>query len=59
MTAQEKTAMGEKRRVKSKGKSAKSTKQGLRPHEQRQQQDAFKGAAGQMAHPTDRKEPKP
>lgn len=51
--------MGEKRRVKSKGKSAKSTKQGLRPHEQRQQQDAFKGAAGQTAHPTDRKEPKP
>jgi hypothetical protein len=51
--------MGEKRRVKSKGKSAKATKHGLRPHELRQQQDAFKGAASQPARPTERKEPRP
>lgn len=39
--------MGEKQRVKSKGKTAKSTKQGLRPHELRQQQDTSRGATGQ------------
>ena len=44
--------MGDKRRTKSKGKSAKTTKHGLRPHEQREQQDTFKGAAGQVAPPT-------
>jgi hypothetical protein len=59
MTAKEKTAVGEKRRVKSKGKTAKSTKHGLRPHELRQQHEPIKTAAGQTAHPTDRKEPKP
>ena len=47
--------MGEKRRVKSKGKTAKSTKHGLRPHELRQQQDAFKSVATQPSNPTDRK----
>ncbi len=36
--------MGDKRRTQSKGKSAKSTKQGLRPHEQREQQDTLKSA---------------
>ena len=46
--------MGEKRRVKSKGKTAKSRKHGLRPHELRQQQDAFKSAAGQPPKPADR-----
>jgi len=34
--------MGEKRRAKSKGKTAKATKRGLRPHEQRERQDAVK-----------------
>ena len=47
--------MGEKRRVKSKGKSAKATKHGLRPHELRQQQDAFKNGTSQPPSPTDRK----
>jgi hypothetical protein len=51
--------MGEKRRVKSKGKTAKSTKHGLRPHELRQQHESINTAAGHTAHPTDRKEPKP
>ena len=37
--------MGEKTQSKSKGKSAKSTKRGLRPHELREQQDAGKEAA--------------
>jgi hypothetical protein len=32
--------MGDKRRTQSKGKTAKHTKQGLRPHEQREQDDA-------------------
>jgi hypothetical protein len=59
MTATEKTAMGEKRRVKSKGKTARSTKHGLRPHELRQQHESINTAAGQTAQPTDRKEPKP
>lgn len=59
MTAKEKTAMGEKRRVKSKGKTAKSTKHGLRPHELRQQQDAFKNAGAQPAYPAERKAPRP
>jgi hypothetical protein len=40
--------VGEKRRTKSKGKTAKVTKHGLRPHEQREQQDAFKGAGAQV-----------
>lgn len=48
--------MGEKKRVKSKGKTAKSTKHGLRPHELRQQQDAFKSPAGQQDTPAARKE---
>jgi hypothetical protein len=47
--------MGEKRRVKSKGKTARSTKHGLRPHELRQQQDAFRSASTQPPNPTDRK----
>jgi hypothetical protein len=47
--------MGEKRRTKSKGKTAKSTKQGLRPHELREQQDASKPANGQTPTPSDRK----
>ena len=47
--------MGEKRRVKSKGKTAKSTKHGLRPHELREQQDAFKRANDQPPTPADRK----
>jgi hypothetical protein len=34
--------MGDKRRTQSKGKTAKSTKHGLRPHEQREQQDSVK-----------------
>ncbi len=49
--------MGEKRRIKSKGKTAKSTKHGLRPHELRQQQDAVGGAGNHPVHPADRKEP--
>lgn len=44
--------MGEKRRTKSKGKSAKNTKHGLRPHEQREQQDAFKGATVPVTPPS-------
>jgi hypothetical protein len=59
MTTEEQTALGEKRRAKSKGKTAKSTKHGLRPHELRQQQDAFKNAGAQPAQPADRKEPRP
>jgi hypothetical protein len=53
--------MGEKRRIKSKGKTAKTTKHGLRPHELRQQQDGFKGAANQPipAGAGDPKKPKP
>jgi hypothetical protein len=47
--------MGEKRRTKSKGKTAKSTKQGLRPHELREQQDTSKSANGQTPTPSDRK----
>ena len=47
--------MGEKRRVKSKGKTVKSTKHGPRPHELRQQQDAFKHANNQPPTPADRK----
>jgi len=39
--------VGEKIRAKSKGKTVKSTKHGLRPHELREQQDAFKSAAVQ------------
>jgi len=34
--------MGEKRRTKSKGKTTKATKHGLRPHEVRAQQDGVK-----------------
>ena len=51
--------MGEKRRIKSKGKTAKATKHGLRPHELRQQQDTFKGAAVQPAPAADRKAARP
>ena len=47
--------MGEKRRVKSKGKTAKAAKHGLRPHELRQQQEAFKNATSQPSNSTDRK----
>jgi hypothetical protein len=47
--------MGEKRRLKSKGKTAKSTKQSLRPHELRQQQDGVKNPNGQPPTPADRK----
>ena len=43
--------MGEKRRVKSKGKTAKATKHGLRPHELREQQDSVKQVPGQPATP--------
>jgi hypothetical protein len=46
--------MGEKRRVKSKGKTAKATKHGLGPHELRPQHDAFKGGNGQPPQPADR-----
>jgi hypothetical protein len=49
--ASERTIMGEKRRVKSKGKTAKATKHGLRPHELREQQDAVKQVPGQPATP--------
>jgi hypothetical protein len=49
--ATERTIMGEKRRIKSKGKTAKSTKHGLRPHELRERQDAFKNADGQPVTP--------
>lgn len=59
MIAKGKKAMGEKRRIKSKGKTAKPTKHGLRPHELRQQQDAFKHAGAQPVQPGDRKEPRP
>ena len=51
--------MGEKRRIKSKGKAAKPAKHGLRPHELRQQHDASKGALGQPAQPTDRRGARP
>lgn len=44
--------MGEKRRVKSKGKTAKATKHGLRPHELRQQQDPVKTPASPASPPT-------
>jgi hypothetical protein len=47
--------MGEKRRTKSKGKTGKSTKHGLRPHELRQQQDAFKHGNDQPPTPSERK----
>jgi hypothetical protein len=47
--------MGEKRRVKSKGKTAKATKHGLRPHELREQQDPSKHTKDQPPTPADRK----
>jgi hypothetical protein len=47
--------MGEKRRTKSKGKTVKSTKQGLRPHELREQQDPSKHAKEQPTTSGDRK----
>jgi hypothetical protein len=47
--------MGEKRRTKSKGKTAKATKHGLRPHELREQQEGVKNAASQPSSLTDRK----
>lgn len=51
--------MGEKRRAKSKGKTVKATKHGLRPHEQREQQVAFKSAAPLASSPdADRKIPR-
>ena len=50
--------MGDKRRTKSKGKSAKTTKQGLRPHEQREQQDTLKSAPGQVAPNSGGKSPR-
>jgi hypothetical protein len=51
--------MGEKRRTKSKNKTAKATKRGLRPHEQRERQDAFKAAVPVASPPdADRKVPK-
>jgi hypothetical protein len=43
--------MGDKARGKDKGKTtktAKAAKRGLRPHEQRQQQDALNGASAQF-----------
>lgn len=43
--------MGEKRRVKSKGKTAKPTKHGLRPHELREQQGGVKAPAGPTTSP--------
>jgi len=43
--------VGDKRRTKSKGKSTKTTKHGLRPHEQREQQDTIKSAPGQGMPP--------
>lgn len=46
--------MGEKRRAKSKGKSVKATKHGLRPHELREKEQAFRtGAAQPIASSTD------
>lgn len=51
--------MGEKRRTKSKGKTPKVTRRGLRPHEQREQQVAFKAATPPAPSPdADRKIPK-
>jgi hypothetical protein len=47
--------MGEKRRIKSKGKTAKSTKHGLRPHELRERQDSAKSPSGPPPNPSDRK----
>ena len=47
--------MGEKRRLKSKGKTAKSTKHGLRPHELRQQQESTKSPVVQPPNGGDRK----
>jgi len=47
--------MGEKRRLKSKGKTAKTTKHGLRPHELRDQQDTTKIANGPPPTPAVRK----
>ena len=41
--------MGDKRRTQSKGKTAKAMRHGLRPHEQREQQDAVKSAPTQAA----------
>ena len=46
--------MGEKRRTKSKGKTAKSTKQGLRPHELREQ-ESFRKVGEQPPSTPDRK----
>jgi hypothetical protein len=43
--------VGDKRRTKSEGKTAKATKKGLRPHEQRAQQDVVKPAPGGGAKP--------
>ena len=43
--------MGEKRRIKSKGKSTRPTKHGLRPHELREQQDSVKQVPGQPVAP--------
>ena len=50
--------MGDKRRTKSKGKSAKTTKHGLRPHEQREQQDASKSVPGQVVPKSGGKSPR-
>jgi hypothetical protein len=48
--------MGEKRRTKSKGKTAKPSKRGLRPHEQRERQDAVKSVPA--SSDADRKNPR-
>jgi hypothetical protein len=45
--------MGEKRRLKSKGKTAKATKHGLRPHELREQ-DPSRHAKDQPPTPAER-----
>lgn len=47
--------MGEKLRLKSKGKAPKPSKHGLRPHEVRAQADGSKAVPGQIAPPADRK----
>ncbi len=47
--------MGEKLRLKSKGKAPKPSKHGLRPHELRAQVEGTKAVPGQPTTPGDRK----
>jgi hypothetical protein len=50
--------MGDKGGNKSKGKTPKAPKHGLRPHEQRQQEAEGKSVEGPPRRPADRKVPK-